>query len=147
MPIEMKNISFSYDLLEEPLFNNINITIDNTWKLGLIGRNGRGKTTLLHLLQNKLPYSGTVSSDEEFHYFPLAIQDPKVSTYYAIDAVMPAELWKLERECQLLSLDPSLLWMPFEQLSGGEQTKVMLAAVFCEENRFLLLDEPTNHLD
>lgn len=72
MPIEMKNVSFSYDLLEEPLFKNINITIDNTWKLGLIGRNGRGKTTLLHLLQNKLPYSGTVTSDEEFHYFPLS---------------------------------------------------------------------------
>ncbi|MFS0874896.1 ribosomal protection-like ABC-F family protein [Solibacillus isronensis] len=147
MPIEMKNVSFSYDLLEEPLFKNINITIDNTWKLGLIGRNGRGKTTLLHLLQNKLPYNGTVTSDEEFHYFPLAIRDPKGSTYYAIDEVLPVELWKLERECQLLSLDPSLLWMPFEQLSGGEQTKVMLAAVFCEENRFLLLDEPTNHLD
>ncbi|MEK5184692.1 ribosomal protection-like ABC-F family protein [Solibacillus sp. FSL W7-1324] len=147
MPIEMKNVSFSYDLLEEPLFKNINITIDNTWKLGLIGRNGRGKTTLLHLLQNKLPYSGTVTSDEEFHYFPLVIRDPKISAYYAIDEVLAVELWKLERECQLLSLDPSLLWMPFEQLSGGEQTKVMLAAVFCEENRFLLLDEPTNHLD
>lgn len=64
-----------------------------------------------------------------------------------IDEVLSVELWKLERECQLLSLDPSLLWMPFEQLSGGEQTKVMLAAVFCEDNRFLLLDEPTNHLD
>ncbi|WP_176142123.1 ribosomal protection-like ABC-F family protein [Solibacillus isronensis] len=147
MPIEMKNVSFSYDLLEEPLFKNINMTIDNTWKLGLIGRNGRGKTTLLHLLQNKLPYNGTVTSDEGFHYFPLAIREPKVSTYYAIDEVMPVELWKLERECQLLSLDPSLIWMPFEQLSGGEQTKVMLAAVFCEDNRFLLLDEPTNHLD
>ncbi|MCM3721858.1 ribosomal protection-like ABC-F family protein [Solibacillus isronensis] len=147
MPIELKNVSFSYDLLEEPLFKNINITIDNTWKLGLIGRNGRGKTTLLHLLQNKLPYSGTVISDEEFHYFPFAIRDPKVTTYYAINEVMPVELWKLERECQLLSLDSSLLWMPFEQLSGGEQTKVMLAAVFGEENRFLLLDEPTNHLD
>lgn len=147
MPIEMKNVSFSYDLLEEPLFKNITITIDNSWKLGLIGRNGRGKTTLLHLLQNKLPYSGTVSSDEEFHYFPLAIRDPKISTYYAIDEVMPVELWKLERECRLLSIDQSLLWAPFDQLSGGEQTKVMLAAVFCEENRFLLLDEPTNHLD
>lgn len=147
MPIEMKNVSFSYDLLDEPLFNNINITIDNFWKLGLIGRNGRGKTTLLRLLQNKLPYSGTVTSDEEFQYFPLAIRNSKVSTYYAIDEVIPVELWKLERECRLLSLDQSLLWAPFEQLSGGEQTKVMLAAVFCGENRFLLLDEPTNHLD
>lgn len=147
MPIELKNLSFSYDILEEPLFNNINLTLDTSWRLGLIGRNGRGKTTLLRLLQNKLPYRGSIVSELNFFYFPLAIQNPKSITFYAIGEVMPVELWKLERECQLLSLDKALLWEPFEQLSGGEQTKVLLAAVFCEENRFLLLDEPTNHLD
>ena len=68
-------------------------------------------------------------------------------TIYAIDAVMPVEQWRLERECQLLGLDKSVLWQPFKQLSGGEQTKVMLAALFCDDHRFTLLDEPTNHLD
>lgn len=60
---------------------------------------------------------------------------------------MPIELWKLERECQQLSLNKEVLWQPFEQLSGGEQTKVLLAALFCHESKFPLLDEPTNHLD
>lgn len=147
MPIELKNLTFSYDTLDELLFNDVNLTLDHSWKLGLIGRNGRGKTTLLNLFMNKLPYSGTISSDEEFVYFPQIIRDPKNITYYAIEEAMAVELWKLERECQLLGLDKAMLWQPFEQLSGGEQTKVLLAALFCEENRFPLLDEPTNHLD
>lgn len=147
MPIEMKNVSFGFDALEQPLFHQMNLTIDTKWKLGLVGRNGRGKTTLLHLLMNRLSYSGEIFSTETFVYFPQHVQNKGALTYYAIDDVMPVELWKLERECQLLQLDKSLLWQPFEHLSGGEQTKVLLAALFCEETRFPLLDEPTNHLD
>ena len=147
MPIEMKHVHFSYDTLDEALFSDVSLTLDTKWKLGLIGRNGRGKTTLLHMLMNELPYSGDIFSDEEFVYFPQTIQNPSMITYYAIDEVMSVELWQLERECQLLNLSKELLWQPFEQLSGGEQTKVLLAALFCEDNRFPLLDEPTNHLD
>ena len=96
---------------------------------------------------NELPYQGDIFSDEPFVYFPFQIKDLAQLTLYAIDEVMPVEQWQLERECQLLGLDKHVLWQPYEQLSGGEQTKVMLAALFCEENRFALLDEPTNHLD
>lgn len=147
MPIEMKHVTFSYDTLDEALFYDVNLTFDTKWKLGLIGRNGRGKTTLLQLLMNKRPFSGEIFSDEEFVYFPQTIHDPTNITYYAIDEVTPVELWQLERECQLLGLSKELLWQPFEQLSGGEQTKVLLAALFCDDSRFPLLDEPTNHLD
>lgn len=147
MPIEMKNMSFGFDELEQPLFQQVNLNIDTRWRLGLVGRNGRGKTTLLNLLMNKYTYSGEIFSTVEFVYFPQRIHNKEMLTYYAIDEIMPVELWKLERECHLLQLDKSILWQPFEQLSGGEQTKVLLAALFCEESRFPLLDEPTNHLD
>jgi lincosamide and streptogramin A transport system ATP-binding/permease protein len=147
MPINIQQLHFGFDELDRPLFENVNLTLDTKWCLGLIGRNGRGKTTLLHLLMKKYPYTGEIVSDVEFIYFPLPISNKDQLTYYAIDEVMPVELWKLERECRLLDLDKDILWQPFEQLSGGEQTKVLLAALFCEEDRFLLLDEPTNHLD
>ena len=147
MPIEMKHVHFSYDTLDTPLFDDVSLTLDTKWKLGLIGRNGRGKTTFLQLLMNKLPFNGEIFSDEEFVYFPQIIHDPTMLTYNAIDEVTPVELWQLERECQLLGLSQELLWQPFEQLSGGEQTKVLLAALFCDDSQFPLLDEPTNHLD
>lgn len=147
MPIEMKHVHFSYDTLDTPLLDDVSLTLDTKWRLGLIGRNGRGKTTFLQLLMNKLPFSGEIFSDEEFVYFPQIIHDPTMLTYNAIDEVTPVELWQLERECQLLGLSKELLWQPFEQLSGGEQTKVLLAALFCDDSHFPLLDEPTNHLD
>ena len=147
MPIEMKHVTFSYDTLDEALFEHVSLTLDTKWKLGLIGRNGRGKTTLLRMLMQELTYRGEIFSDEEFVYFPKPIPDPSMITFYAIDEVMSVELWQLERECQLLGLNKERLWQPFEQLSGGEQTKVLLAALFCDDNRFPLLDEPTNHLD
>lgn len=147
MPIDIQHLHFGFDTLDRPLFDDVHLTIDTKWCLGLIGRNGRGKTTLLHLFMQKYPYRGEILSDVEFVYFPQQLKNKQNLTYYAIDEVMPVELWKLERECQLLGLNKEILWEPFQQLSGGEQTKVLLAALFCEEARFPLLDEPTNHLD
>lgn len=147
MKIEIRNLNFSFGELEQPIFHNVNLNLDTRWRLGLIGRNGRGKTTLLNLLMQKYSYEGEIICDVDFVYFPQSIPSKEKLAYYAIEEIMPVELWKLERECQLLSLDKEILWRPFEKLSGGEQTKVLLAALFCEKSRYPLLDEPTNHLD
>jgi lincosamide and streptogramin A transport system ATP-binding/permease protein len=53
----------------------------------------------------------------------------------------------LEKELNLLEVDPGVLERAFSTLSPGEQTKVLLAALFSREERFLLIDETTNHLD
>jgi len=55
--------------------------------------------------------------------------------------------WELMRELNLLEISEDVLVRPFGTLSNGEQTKVLLAALFLKENSFLLIDEPTNHLD
>ena len=57
------------------------------------------------------------------------------------------EQWKLERELNLMHVDSNLIWQSFNTLSGGEQTKILLALSFIDENSFPLIDEPTNHLD
>jgi len=59
-----------------------------------------------------------------------------------------ADDWQLERELSLLDVNLDVLNRPFGTLSGGEQTKVLLATLFLKnESHFLLIDEPTNHLD
>jgi lincosamide and streptogramin A transport system ATP-binding/permease protein len=55
--------------------------------------------------------------------------------------------WQILRELSLLKVSEDVLYRPFVTLSNGEQTKVLLAALFLKENSFLLIDEPTNHLD
>lgn len=55
--------------------------------------------------------------------------------------------WKFRRELNLLGVGEDVLYRPFFTLSGGEQTKLLLGALFCQEEGFLLIDEPTNHLD
>ncbi len=145
--IEIKNLTFGFDTLAEPLFEHTNLTIDSQWKLGLIGRNGRGKTTLLQLLLGKYAYSGTIKHQLEFTYFPQKISDKTQLTYDCLQALAVFDLWEIERELNLLQTDPEILWRPFDSLSGGEQTKVLLALLFIDDHQFPLIDEPTNHLD
>ena len=145
--IELKQLSFAYDNQEALLFDQANITMDTNWKLGLIGRNGRGKTTLLRLLQKQLDYQGEILHQVDFVYFPQTVAEEQQLTYYVLQEVTSFEQWELERELTLLNVDPEVLWRPFSSLSGGEKTKVLLGLLFIEENAFPLIDEPTNHLD
>ncbi len=145
--IEMKHLNFSYDGQLTPLFTDANLNIDSSWKLGLIGRNGRGKTTLLRLLQGELPYSGKITHSLPLTYFPQKVQDIHQLTFYVLSELADFEQWELERELNLLEVDLDCLWREFATLSGGEQTKVLLALLFLNEESFPLIDEPTNHLD
>ncbi|MGG5340911.1 Lsa family ABC-F type ribosomal protection protein [Enterococcus sp. AZ192] len=145
--IEIKQLTFGYDNQGTLLFDQANLNFDTSWKLGLIGRNGRGKTTLLNILQNKLSYSGQINHQLEFLYFPQPIKDKKQLTFYVLQEISDFEQWEIERELNLLNVDPQILWRQFETLSGGEQTKVLLALLFIDDQHFPLIDEPTNHLD
>ncbi|MDR2832444.1 MAG: Lsa family ABC-F type ribosomal protection protein [Streptococcaceae bacterium] len=145
--IKIENLTFGYDNQEKLLFNQANLNVDTSWKLGLIGRNGRGKTTLLKILQDKLHYAGKITHQLTFVYFPQKVIDKSQLTYYVLKEIVDFEDWKLERELNLLNLSPDILWRAFDLLSGGEQTKVLLSLLFLDEQNFPLIDEPTNHLD
>ena len=146
--IKIENLTFSYPTSYDNIFENINFQIDTDWKLGFVGRNGRGKTTLLNLLLGKYEYSGKIHASVQFDYFPYPVADKaKFTNEIFLEIAPAAEEWELMRELSYLDVDADVLYRPFETLSNGEQTKVLLAALFCNEGHFLLIDEPTNHLD
>ncbi|MEO1772390.1 ribosomal protection-like ABC-F family protein [Candidatus Enterococcus ferrettii] len=145
--IKIEQLTFGFDKQGSTLFSEANLLLDTHWKLGLIGRNGRGKTTLLHLLLGHYSYHGRIDLPVEAIYFPAAVHDKERLTYEVLGEAENFELWELEREMNLIQLNPAVLWQPFSTLSGGEQTKALLAMLFTQTDRFPLIDEPTNHLD
>ena len=146
--IQVSNLTFAYDGSYENIFENASFQIDTNWRLGFTGRNGRGKTTFLNLLLGKYEYQGSISASVSFSYFPYHIEDKTIFAIDVVEEIYPEyQYWQLAREMNALQLDEDVLYRPFETLSNGEQTKLMLAVLFLKENNFLLIDEPTNHLD
>ncbi|MDE3314543.1 ribosomal protection-like ABC-F family protein [Lacticaseibacillus zeae] len=143
--IQIKHLYFAYDG-QAPLFSDAGFNLDTGWHLGLVGRNGRGKTTLLRLLQQQLYYRGSITVPVPLRYFPQPLNERQL-TLHAAQAFQDVAQWQLERELNLLHAGPDILWRPFRDLSGGEQTKVRLALLFIQDDGFALIDEPTNHLD
>ena len=146
--IKIEKLYFSYYGYVKPIFENVSFSFDTNWKIGLIGRNGIGKSTLFKLLLNQETYQGKISKDVEFIKFPPnIINTSKLGIELYKELISDEEEWKLFRELNLLNVDENLVYREFETLSKGEQTKILLAILFTREDGFLLIDEPTNHLD
>ena len=146
--INVNNLTFGYDGSANNIFENVSFNIDTDWKLGLIGRNGKGKTTFLKLLQGQYEYKGTISKNVEVDYFPFEIKDKDRMAIEIVNEIAPMiEDWEIIKEINLLNTDTEILYRNFNLLSGGEQVKILLISLFLKGNNFLLIDEPTNHLD
>ena len=135
--INVSNLTFAYDGSYDNVFENVSFQLDTNWKLGFIGRNGRGKTAFLRLLMGQYEYSGTITSAVSFDYFPFEVADKTQNTLDIIESIAPdSEHWQINRELSLLEVGDDVLYRPFETLSNGEQTKVLLAGLFLKENTF-----------
>lgn len=146
--IDVSHLTFSYDGDYEPVFKDVSVQLDSAWRLGLIGRNGRGKTTLLQLLMGRYDFQGRITASVRFSYFPYSVDNPEQDTETVMETICPGhERWEFCRELSILDMPEEALDKPFCLLSPGEQTKVLLAALFCRDHAYLLIDEPTNHLD
>lgn len=146
--IKISQLTFAYEGSYDNVFENVSFQIDTNWKLGFTGRNGRGKTTFLKLLMDEYSYQGKINASVVFDYFPYVVPDLTLTTESIVASIYPDyEHWAIAKELSLLDMDESILERPFETLSQGERTKVLLAILFLRHNHFLLIDEPTNHLD
>ena len=146
--IQVSDLTFGYEGSYHNIFENVSFRLDTNWRLGFTGRNGRGKTTFLNLLQGKYPYQGSIRASVGFSCFPFPVEDKEQLALGVVEEILPEyEYWRLVREMNLLQLDEEVLYRPYCTLSNGEQTKLQLAVLFIRDNQFLLIDEPTNHLD
>ena len=147
--LDVQNLTKSFGALV--LFENISFSIAEGQKVGLIAKNGTGKSTLLSLLSGKDGYdSGSIIFRRDLRVGMLEQSprfDPKESV---LDACFNHENNpdKVLRAKQILTqLHIRDLNQPMGQLSGGQQKRVALANVLITEPDLLILDEPTNHLD
>lgn len=148
--INVNNLTFAYEGSFDNIFEDVSFSVDTDWKLGFLGRNGKGKTTFLNLLLGKYQYSGSIAASAAFDYFPYPVSQGQMQLPAAdfLEEIKPqCELWRVICELEQLSENTEVLYRPFVTLSPGERTKVLLSVLFSGENDFLLIDEPTNHLD
>ncbi|MBT6611183.1 MAG: ABC-F family ATP-binding cassette domain-containing protein, partial [Deltaproteobacteria bacterium] len=94
--INLNQLSFEYDAPYVKIFEDLSLRIDTGWKTALIGRNGRGKTTLLNLLQKKIsPTAGWLDVSIPTSYFPFIPENEYQNTLDVIrDCIAPFNLWE-----------------------------------------------------
>ena len=147
--LDVQNLTKSFGSLV--LFRNISFSVAEGQRVGLIAKNGTGKSTLLSVLTGKEGYDGgTIIYRNDLRVAMLEqspVFDPEESV---LDACFnhKGEPERVLRAKQILTqLKIKDLNQPMGQLSGGQQKRVALANVLITEPDFLILDEPTNHLD
>jgi ATP-binding cassette subfamily F protein uup len=153
--IRVKNVSYRYD--DQPLIENFSINIMRGDRIGILGNNGVGKTTLLRLLLGDIePQSGTVKhgTNLEIGYFDQlreALDEEKSVADNVGDGRTYIKLNGKDRHIigylKGFLFTPKRAMTPVKSLSGGERNRIILAKLFTRPANLLILDEPTNDLD
>jgi ATP-binding cassette subfamily F protein uup len=152
--IRARNVDFRYD---EPLIENFSIKIMRGDRIGLLGNNGVGKTTLLRLLLGEIePTAGTIKhgTNIEVGYFDQLRQSLDLNKSVAENVgegrtyiTMNGKDRHIVGYLKGFLFTPKRSMTPIKSLSGGERNRVILAKLFTRAANLLVLDEPTNDLD
>ena len=153
--INCEDVSLSYGL--KPLLDHVSLGINETDRIGIVGLNGGGKTTLLEILTGlQEPDSGRVSRRSNLRFAVVTQRSPLPPGATVGEAILASQgldsyEWASDARIRTtmagLSIGNLGLNTPVEQLSGGEKRRVALAAALIQELDLIVLDEPTNHLD
>ncbi len=153
--IRARNVSYRYD--DNPLIENFSLKIMRGDRIGLIGNNGVGKTTLLRLLLGELePQSGTLKrgTNIEIGYFDQLRQTLELEKSVAYNVGEGRTYIRMNGKDRHVVgylkgflFSPKRSMTPVKALSGGERNRVILAKLFTRPANLLVLDEPTNDLD
>jgi ATP-binding cassette subfamily F protein 3 len=151
--LEARNISFGYSP-DNVLFRDINLTICTHDRFGVIGNNGKGKSTLLNVLSGGLkPLTGALKThpNMKLGYFGQTnIQrlNPKFTIEQEIEHTNPAlTRTQVRNICGTMMFGGDLALKKVTVLSGGEKSRTLLGKILAHPSNLLLLDEPNNHLD
>ncbi len=151
--LTVRDVSKFFD--GQPLFENISFDIHRGDKVGIIGANGIGKTTLFRIIQDKVSRdSGVIEYGHKVHVGYYDQENNDLKQFY--DENLLESLWDVDihfTEGELRSILAAFLFTgddvfkAVNALSGGEKARLLLARLMLSQSNFLLMDEPTNHID
>ena len=152
----IKNLNFSYKKEDSNpyLINNFNLNLSKNDRIAIIGKNGKGKSTLLNLIANELsPISGNIelhSTGKRGHFGQTNISRLNYENTI-FDEILSSNddltHTKVRNICGTMMFSGTLAEKKIKVLSGGERSRVLLGKLLAQPTNILLLDEPTNHLD
>jgi ATP-binding cassette subfamily F protein 3 len=153
-PIEVNDLSFGFPNSLKPLVKGLSFSLKKDDRIGVIGKNGRGKSTLLKLLAGELqPLGGEIatSPNTKLSFFAqtntnrLTLSNTIEAEVQEVNPMLGRTAVRSICGCMMFEGDDAL--KKISVLSGGERSRVLLGKILATPSNLLLLDEPTNHLD